>query len=124
METSPLVEVNPRVSVGSTVVVEVYIARVGINHSGRRRKFFEYERHLQNGKADWVQTFLITEDPTELSRNPKALHPGSFAGRALLGAVVGQEIEVNIGGLSIDDLRVGHQSGNHLKYKIVAIENV
>ena len=113
------------VGVGSRVTVEVYLGKLNFEHTQTgRRTFTEYERYSPNGSSDWVETYLITDDPLILEADSKGtcLHPRSFAGRKLMGAIIGQEVEVNIGGVRIKETRPRQASGNHLKYKVVLIE--
>lgn len=101
------------VTVGSKVTLEVYLGEVKIDGNNRRK-------HLSYNQVFRVTTFTIKED---CSRDDfgKCVHPDSFAGRALIGRKVGDEVEVNVGGLSVEEARVNQATGNHLKYKIVEI---
>ncbi len=102
------------VVVGSKVTVEVYLGEVKIDY-GARRKYLHY------GKVFRVATFLIERNSPN-NNFGEHLHPSSFSGRALVGRKVGDDVEVNVGGLSVEEARVGQTTGNHLKYVIVAIE--
>ncbi len=101
------------VGIGSTVTVEVYLGEVKIEGFGQsRRRYLSYALHNS-------QTLVITKDAADLGG--KGLHPDSFAGRALLGCRVADEVEVNIGGLPVEQVKVGQATGNHLKYKVLSI---
>ena len=102
---------------GSKVTVEVYLGKVKYDGNARR-KHLEYERFRKD--EDYKEVYIIcdlpkTQDIREISFN-------SFIGRAFMGAMVGWEVEVDVGGLSIGELRVGSLSGNYLRFKILSID--
>lgn len=113
-----------QVCVGSRVSVEVYLGTAAMDSSGKiRRKFLQYKRFLKDDNPEYLRAIVVTSDATFLEKNGGIYcHPESFIGRAMLGRKVGDEVEVNVGGLSVDELRVGQMSGNHLKLVVVKIE--
>jgi hypothetical protein len=111
------VTLKTSVAINSKVAVEIYLGRVKYNRNVRI-KHLEYERFRE--KENYVETYIIKLFPRK--GEPKETHYDSFVGRAIMGSVVGQEVEVNVGGLSINELRVGSLSGNHFKLKILSID--
>lgn len=105
------------VGVGSKVTVEIYLAHVKYDKNARR-KHFEYERFRKD--EDYREVYIISEFPK--TEDIREISFDSFIGRALMGATVGQEVEVNVGGLSVGELRVGSLSGNDFKFKILSID--
>ena len=109
------------VTLGREVTVEVYLGRVCWNKQNGS-KYFIYEEFRPYGRTSNTATYLITDGPTVLGeRKGGAYHPGSFVGRALMGAKVGAELEVNAGGPELGEMRVGNLSGNHLKLVVLDI---
>mgnify|MGYP001601263787 CR=1 FL=1 len=104
-------------NMGSKVTVEVFLGRVEYDGNTRRRHL-EYERFRRD--ENYTETYILCNSPgTEELRE---ISFDSFIGRALMGTGMGQEVEVNVGGLPINELRDGTLSGNRLKFKILSIE--
>ncbi len=106
-----------KVIIGSTVTIEVYqLGRFTKISADRQVIVEEYRRYRE--KENYTEVLQIGGEDFQ---NNETSHD-SFTGRALMGAVVGEERIVNVGGGSISEIKVNSTSGNHLKYKVVAIE--
>ncbi len=105
-----------KVEVDCITTVEVSIGTVSITDTRPRSKYLSY------GDVHKMRYFVTTD----LSLSDKIhfihIHPESFIGRAILGISVEHEVEVNVGGLSIEEMRIGYVSGNHLKLKVLSVQ--
>lgn len=117
MAEPEIAEPEKKVQIGSRVTVEVYLGRARTEREPHTRKFFVWERFRGE---EYKETYTIGGYQIS-SKNPWEISCDSFIGRALLGAVVGEERIANVGGVSLNELRVGVLSGNHIKFKILAI---
>lgn len=118
------------VGVGSVVVVEEYQMRREISIEGLKHAQIETWVRISNPNCREVNgsnkkgcyVYKITKTPS--SNSYFEIHPESFHGEALIGARVGDEREVNVGGPPKSDIRIGHLSGYHFKLKVISIDPI
>lgn len=71
------------------------------------------------------ETFTLVSYISEPKNgNQNEIHRNSFIGRALLSREVSEEVEVNVGGLSISEIAHEAISGNIFIFEILSVEAV
>ncbi|MEK7642493.1 MAG: GreA/GreB family elongation factor [Patescibacteria group bacterium] len=110
-----------KIRLNSIVAVKVYLfqRRKGIV-GGKHQIIEEYVRFRENN--DYKAIYKIVDRPENSIWQKSEISADSFIGRALIGRKVGESAEVNVGGLSRWEQRVGSTSGNHLKLEIVEVD--
>ena len=98
----------------------IEVKRYFVKRDKREKVIIRDERDIYF--APRKETFVLVSKLRK-NGNPNEIHIDSFIGRAIMDRQVGEEVEVNMGGLSISDIVHGAVSGNIFVFQVVSIQD-